>query len=223
MAAASGFSLAVSLRNLTFGGQRRHDSERRAERRDVRDRDRDRRLARRLLDEDDRELLPLLVEAEAQRLDVHVRAVEREAQRRLRHADADLRAPVHLGQQRLRPRVGVEDVARLVGERLDVRVVGALVARDPVDRDRDVLEDARDHERDRRRSAAYLDTAARTRSAGGIAGYGQAVERDDVHQRRQVLALDDHRRRRAAVRPHLVVGHDAVHEHARRGRPWSPR
>ena len=66
--------------------------------------------------------------------------------------------------------VDVEDVADLVGERLDVCVVGALVARDPLDRDRDVLEQARDDERDDPSGGVLGERRRSTRTAGGIAG-----------------------------------------------------
>ena len=58
-------------------------------------------------------------------------------------------------------------------------------------------------------NAAYFASTSSTRTAGGIAGYGRPVELDDVHQRAQVLALDDelarHRLRRAASRRCVVT------------------
>ena len=94
------------------------------------------------------------------------------------------------------PGLDVEDVADLRGELVHVREVGALVARDALGRNRDVLEDAAGSAAGRCPYIAYLAQIERDARHGRHRRVGDAAELLLVHHQREVLA--GHRERRRA-------------------------
>ena len=139
-----------------------------------------------------------------------MRPVEAAVERALGDAEADLGAPVGLAHAGERSGVDVEDVAGLVREALEVRVVAALVPGDLLRGDGRVLDERGDDQRcDAERRVLGEDREGAHR--GGHGGIGDAVELDDVHDGREVLALDVQRRGRS-IGLELVIGHDAVGE-----------
>ena len=69
----------------------------------------------------------MIIEREGQRLDIGVR-VHIDVERRLRHADFDLRPPIGDVRPRRRAGIEVEDVADVVGELFDISEIGACCA-----------------------------------------------------------------------------------------------
>ena len=107
------------LQQLQVCDRRRQQAQRRLQRIDIRDRNRNRHAGQLVLNEDDRQHALGGIEAEAQRLDVGVR-VHVDIERRLRHADFDLRPEVGDVGARHRAGLDVEDVAQLVGQLVDI-------------------------------------------------------------------------------------------------------
>ena len=196
-----------------FGGSGGTSAERRVERRDVGNRDADRRLADRLLEEHDRHRPCVsLSKLNEQLLDIGLR-IHVGGQRRLRLADADLRTPIGVRGAGRRARLEIEDVAASPASCFTRRSRCPLL-RDLLDRERRDVEDAGDHHAGSRRTPRiWRGSAARAPTAASPERAGR--ELDDVHQRRQVLALDDELADAALARLRLDIGGHAVDERTR--------